>query len=112
MLISCKRRGWRLANSSTTSWISTPISLWMWRSDNAVSRSFPMVDPRAVFMRLSPLKDRSEEQLVTGRVHKINSKVLMFGNIDVACGKERDGVVGKEACPCRLRCCCHFMCQQ
>ena len=88
------------------------MSLCKWRSDNAVSRSFPMVDLRAVLMRLSPLKDRSEEQLVTGKVHKINSKALMFGNIDVACGKDRDGVVGKDVWPCKVCCCFHFMCQQ
>ena len=88
------------------------MSLWRWSSDNAVSRSFAMVDLRAVLMRLSPLNDRSDEQLVTGSVHRINSKVLMLANIAVACGRERNGVVGKEAGPCTLCWFFHFMCQQ
>ena len=42
-------------------------------------------DLKAVLTRLSPLKDLSAEQLVTGRVHKMLIKALMFGYIAEVC---------------------------
>ena len=42
-------------------------------------------DLKAVLIRLSPLKDLSAEQLVTGRVHKMQIKALMFGYIAEVC---------------------------
>ena len=42
-------------------------------------------DLEAVLIRLSPLKDLSAEQLVTGRVHKMLIKALMFGYIAEVC---------------------------
>ena len=42
-------------------------------------------DLEAVLIRLSPLRDLSAEQLVTGRVHKMLIKALMFGYIAEVC---------------------------
>ena len=42
-------------------------------------------DLKAVLIRLSPLKDLSAEQLVTGRVHKMLIKALTFGYIAEVC---------------------------
>ena len=89
----------------------TSMCLWKWRRAKDVSLSLPIVDLRAVLMRLRPLKDRSAKQEVTGRVQSMSSKTLIFGNMAEACGRDMKGDVGKEACPCSS-CCFHFMCQQ
>ena len=57
------------------------------------------MDLIAVLILLSPLNDRSALQEVTGKVQRIRSSSLMFGNIEVVCGKVVSSVVGREALP-------------
>ena len=52
-------------------------------------------DLKAVLIRLSPLKDLSAEQLVTGRVHKMLIKALMFGYIAKVCPSVVVGLNGR-----------------
>ena len=68
-----------------------------------------MEDRKAVFVHVNPLKD---EQLVTGKVHKMVTNTLMFGYIEVACLRVVVGLDGKLDWPCSDRCCCHFNFQQ
>ena len=88
------------------------MSRWRWRRAKEVSRSLPIVDLSDDLMRLRPLKDRSAEQEVTGRVQSMSSRTLMFGKRDDTCGKVKEGVVGREECPCSSSCCFHLRCQQ
>ena len=105
-------RGCRRLNSSIASLMSTGISRCTVRSVSPVSLCVVMADRKGVLIRFRLLKDLSAEQLVTGRVHRILSKALMFGNIEVACLRAAAGMEGKLLCPCSFRCCCHFIIQQ
>ena len=95
-----------------TSDISRGMSRCICRSVNPVRRFVTIDDRTAVFILFMALNDRSAEQLVTGRVHKILSSARMLGNIAVACRRVYVGVFGKLASPCRLSSCCHFIHQQ
>ena len=59
--------------------MSTGMSWCTVKSVSPVSHSVVMDDRKAVLIRFSPLKDRSAEQVVTGRVHKILNKALILG---------------------------------
>ena len=61
------------------------MSRWTVRSVSPVCRGVVIEDRKAVFIRFSPLKDLSAEQVVIGRVHKMLTSALMFGYMDVTC---------------------------
>ena len=105
-------RGCRRLNSSIAALMSTGILRCTVRSVSPVSRCVVMADQKGVMIRFRLLKDLSAEQLVTGRVHRILSKALMFGNIEVACLRAAAGMESKLLYPCSFRCCCHFIIQQ
>ena len=67
----------------------------MFSSVSPVSRCVDIEDLRAIFIRFSPLKDLSAEQLVTGRVHMILTSALKFGYIEVVCLRVVVGIDGK-----------------
>ena len=92
--------------------MSTEMSQCIFRRDRLVSRCVVMEDRKAVFVRFSPLKDLSAEQLVTGRVHKMVTNTLMLGYMEVACLRVVVGLDGKLQCPCSVRCWCHFNFEQ
>ena len=108
----CSLLGWRLMNLSTAAGMSTDILRCMFSSVSPVSHCVNIDDRRAIFIRFSPLKDLSAEQLVTGRVHKILTSNLIFWYIEVVCLRVVVGVDGKLSWPCSFRYCCHLICQQ
>ena len=69
------------------------------RRASPLSRSVPIDDRRAVFIRFTALKDLSAEQLVTGNVHRILARARMLGNIVVAWRRACVGELGKLTCP-------------
>ena len=84
----------------------------MFSNVSPVSPCVDIDDRRAIFIRFSPLKDTSAEQLVTGRLHKILTSALIFGYIEVVRLRVVVGVDGKLSRPCSFRYCCHLICQQ
>ena len=62
--------------------MSTGMSRWMWTRVSPVNRSIIIEDRRGDLIVLSPLKDLSAEQLVTGKVHMMAISTLMLGYID------------------------------
>ena len=64
-----------------------------------MSRSVPIDDRKAVFIRFSALKDLSAKHVVTGSVHKILKRARMFRNIAVTCLSALAGVFGKFISP-------------
>ena len=90
-------RGWWRANSSMIAETSIGMSRWMFSNANPLSLVLPIVVRRELLILFSPLKERSEEQLVTGKVHKIVNITLILGNIEVAWRRAAIGVI---ACNC------------
>ena len=53
--------------------------MMMWSIDREERHSFTMEDRKAVLILLSPPRDLSDEDLVSGRVYSIESKPLIVG---------------------------------
>ena len=108
----CNRRGWRRQNSSIAPEVSMGTSRCMCSSESPDSLSVVIHERKTVLTRFSPLKDLSAEHVVTGRVHRILTSVVMLGHIQVVCRRVSLGVDGRLFWPWSFNCCCHFICQQ
>lgn len=84
----------------------------MWRRVKVDNRWVDIEYLKTGFNLFKTLKDLFAEQLVTGRVHIIVIKALMFGYISEVCLIVTVELSGRLVCPCSFRQICHFYCQQ
>ena len=80
------------------------ISRCMCTSKSLDSLSVVIHERKTVLTRFSPLKDRSAEHVVTGRVHRILTSVVMLGHIQVVCRRVSLGVDGRLFWPWSFNC--------
>ena len=70
-----------------------------------------IADLKGVLICFNALKDLSAEQVLTGSVKRILTRVSILGKIELICLMVRVGLEGRLVSPCSLSFFCHLICQ-